>query len=105
MRIGTLTQQLAVYRMVEKQSSSGAMTREKLLVTTLRAAITKQKGFFSAENHEENDVVRIAFETWLDKRILDTDTVIWCNQEFKIYLIEYNYLNRTMKLNLQKINK
>lgn len=105
MRAGTLTQQLAVYRMVEKQSSSGAMTKEKVLVTTLRAAITKQKGFFSAENHEENDVVRIAFETWLDRRIHDSDTVIWCDQEFKIYLIEYNYPNRTMKLNLQKINK
>jgi len=105
MRSGLLTQVLDVYRLYDKQSASGAMTKEKLLVTSLRAAITKQKGFFSAENHEENDVVRIAFETWLDKRILDTDTVIWCNQEFKIYLIEYNYPSRTMKLNLQKINK
>ena len=105
MRIGNLTQQLAVYRMVDKQSSSGAMTKEKLLIATIRAAITKQKGFFSAEDYEEKDVVRITFETWMDKRILDSDTVIWCDQEFKIYLIEYNYPNRTMKLNLQKIIK
>lgn len=105
MRIGNLTQQLAIYRMVDKQSSSGAMTKEKLLIATIRAAITKQKGFFSAEDYEEKDVVRITFETWMDKRILDSDTVIWCDQEFKIYLIEYNYPNRTMKLNLQKIIK
>jgi hypothetical protein len=105
MRSGLLTNQLEVYRMVDRQSASGALTKEKMLVATIRAAITKQKGFFSAEAHEENDVVRIAFETWLDKRILDSDTIIWCNQEFKIYLIEYNYPNRTMKLNVQKINK
>lgn len=105
MRAGLLQQVLEVYRMVDRQSASGALTKEKMLVTTLRAAITKQKGFFSAEAREENDVVRIAFETWLDKRILDSDTIIWCNQEFKIYLIEYNYPNRTMKLNVQKINK
>lgn len=105
MRTGLLNQFLYVYRMVDKQSDSGAMTKEKLLLCTLRAMITRQKGFFSEENHEEGDVVRLTFETWLNESIKDTDTVMWCNQEFKIYLIEYNYPNRTMKLNLQKINK
>lgn len=105
MRAGQLTNLLYVYRMVDKQSDSGALTKEKMLVKELRAAITKQKGFFSAENHEENDVVRITFETWMDFDINDSDTVLWCNQEFKIYLIEYNFPKRTMKLNLQKINK
>ena len=87
MRAGLLTNQLYVYRMVDKQSESGALTKEKMLVAELRAAITKTKGFFSEENHEENDIVRITFETWMDLRINDSDTVVWCNQEFRIYLI------------------
>ena len=106
MRVGLLSQFLDIYRMVDRQSDSGAMTKEKMLLCTLRCSLQKQKGFFSRESSvEEMDVVRLTFETWLNETVRDTDTAIWCNQEFKIYLIEYDYPKRTMKLYLQKINK
>lgn len=105
MRIGSLTQIVDVYRMYEKQSETGAMTKEKLLLMRLRCALLKQQSSFVVEAAEEDDKVRLVFETWLNEKIADTDTLLWSNQEFKITLLEYNYPSRTMKIHATKINK
>lgn len=105
MRSGSLTHIVSVYRMVEKQSASGALTKEKLLVANLRCALLRSQASFTVEANQEDDRVRLVFETWLDKTILDTDTVIWSNQEFKITLLEYNDQNRTMRIHVIKITK
>lgn len=105
MRAGSLTQFVAVYRMYDKQSETGAMTKEKLLVTELRCNLLRQQSAFVVEAAEEDDKVRLVFETWLNDKVLDSDTLLWCNQEFKITLLEYNYPSRTMRIHCTKINK
>lgn len=105
MRAGNLTQIVDIYRMVERQATSGAITKEKLLVTRLRCALLRQQSQFVVEAAEEDDKVRLVFETWLNTILRDTDTLIWSDQEFKITLLEYNYPNRTMRIHATKINK
>lgn len=105
MRTGSLTQIVDIYRMYDKQSETGAMTKEKLLVVRLRCALLRQQSSFVIEAAEEDDKVRLVFETWMDKKVQDSDTLIWCNQEFKITLLEYDYPKRTMKIHATKINK
>ena len=91
--------------MVDRQSETGALTKEKMLVAELRCALLRQQSAFVIEGKEEDDKVRLVFETWLNERIFDTDTLFWCNQEFKITLLEYDYPKRTMKIHATKINK
>ena len=105
MRAGSLQHQVEIYRMMERQSETGAMTKEKLLLLTLRCALLKQQSTFVVEANEEEDKVRLVFETWMNEQIRDTDTLVWCKQEFKITLLEYNYPNRTMRIHVTKINK
>lgn len=105
MRAGLLTQIVDIYRMYDKQSETGAMTKEKLLVERLRCALLRQQSSFAIEAAEEDDKVRRVFETWLNKKVQDSDTLLWCNQEFKITLLEYDYPKRTMKIHATKINK
>jgi len=105
MRAGNLTQIVDVYRMYDKQSETGAMTKEKLLLVRLRCALLRQQSSFVVEAAEEDDKARLVFETWLNTKILDSDTLLWSNQEFKITLLEYNYPSRTMKIHATKINK
>lgn len=105
MRSGSLTQLVAVYRMVDKQSPSGALTKEKMLIANLRCALLRQQSSFGIEANAEDDKIRLVFETWMNPKILDTDTLLWCNQEFRITLLEYNYQNRTMKIHAIKITK
>lgn len=105
MRAGNLTQIVDVYRMYDKQSETGAMTKEKLLLVRLRCALLRQQSAFVVEAAEEEDRARVVFETWLNTKILDSDTLLWSNQEFKITLLEYNYPNRTMRIHATKINK
>jgi hypothetical protein len=105
MRAGNLTQIVDVYRMYDKQSETGAMTKEKLLLARLRCALVRQQSAFVVEAAEEEDRARVVFETWLNTKIMDTDTLIWSNQEFKITLLEYNYPKRSMRIHATKINK
>lgn len=105
MRAGNLTQIVDVYRMYDKQSETGAMTKEKLLLVRLRCALVRQQSAFVVEAAEEEDRARVVFETWLNTKIMDTDTLIWSNQEFKITLLEYNYPKRSMRIHATKINK
>ena len=105
MRTGSLTQIVDVYRMVDKQSETGAMTKEKMLLYRLRCVLLRQQSSFGIDAYEEEDKIRLVFETWLNDKIFDTDTLLWCNQEFKITLLEYNYPKRTMKIHATKINK
>lgn len=105
MRAGNLTQIVDVYRMYDKQSETGAMTKEKLLLVRLRCALLRQQSAFVIEAAEEEDKARVVFETWLNTKILDSDTLLWSNQEFKITLLEYNYPKRTMRIHATKINK
>lgn len=105
MRSGSLTHIVGVYRMVDKQSASGALTKEKMLVATIRCALLRSQSSFSIEAKQEDDRVRLVFETWLDERIHDTDTVIWSNQEFRITLLEYNYPTKSMRIHVTKITK
>lgn len=105
MRAGLLTQIVDIYRMYDKQSETGAMTKEKLLVERLRCALLRQQSSFAIEAAEEDDKVRLVFETWLNNKVQDSDTLLWCNQEFKITLLEYDYPKRTMKIHVTKINK
>lgn len=105
MRAGNLTQIVDVYRMYDKQSETGAMTKEKLLLVRLRCALLRQQSAFVVEAAEEEDRARVVFETWLNTKIMDTDTLIWSNQEFKITLLEYNYPKRSMRIHATKINK
>lgn len=100
-----MTQIVDVYRMYDKQSETGAMTKEKLLLVRLRCALLRQQSSFVVEAAEEDDKARLVFETWLNTKILDSDTLLWSNQEFKITLLEYNYPSRTMKIHATKINK
>ena len=105
MRTGSMTQIVYVYRMIDRQSETGAMTKEKLLVESLRCVLLKQQSSFGIEANEEEDKIRLVFETWLDMKIKDTDTLLWCNQEFRITLLEYDYQRRSMKIHCTKINK
>jgi hypothetical protein len=105
MRSGSLNQFVEVYRMVDRQSETGAMTKEKMLLICLRCNLLKQQSAFVVEAGEEDDKVRLVFETWLNEEVRDTDTLLWCKQEFKITLLEYNYPNRTMRIHCTKINK
>lgn len=105
MRTGSLTQIVDVYRMVDKQSETGAMTKEKMHLIRLRCMLLRQQSSFGIEANEEEDKVRLVFETWMDERVQDTDTILWCNQEFRITLLEYNYQKRTMRMHATKINK
>ena len=105
MRAGNLTQIVDVYRMYDKQSETGAMTKEKLFLVRLRCALLRQQSAFVVEAAEEEDRARVVFETWLNTKIMDTDTLIWSNQEFKITLLEYNYPKRSMRIHATKINK
>ena len=105
MRAGSLIHIVDVYRMIDKQSETGALTKEKMFVVRLRCALLRQQSSFSVEANEEDDRVRLVFETWLDDKILDSDTLLWCNQEFKITLLEYDHHRRSMKIHATKINK
>ena len=81
MRTGSLTQIVDIYRMTDRQSETGAFTKEKLIFARIRCALLRQQSSFGINANEEEDVVRLVFETWLDERIQDTDTLFWCNQE------------------------
>ena len=91
--------------MVDKQSASGAMTKEKVLIEELRCALLRQQSSFGIEANQEDDKVRLVFETWLNLAVSDNDTAMWCNQEFKITLLEYNFPKMTMRIHCTKITK
>ena len=105
MRAGSLTHIVDIYRLYDKQSETGAMTKEKLLLVRLRCVLLRQQSSFVIEAGEEDDKVRLVFETWLNDKVHDSDTLLWCSQEFKITLLEYDYPKRTMKIHCTKINK
>ncbi len=105
MRSGSLNQVVQIYRMVDRQSESGAMTKEKMLLIYLRCALLRSQSSFAIEANQEDDKVRLVFETWLNEEVKDTDTLFWSNQEFNITLLEYNYPNRTMRIHVTKITK
>lgn len=105
MQIGTLRHFIDIYRLTNEKSATGAISKKKVKLTTLRAGILKQTGGFVEGSNENYDRVNIVFQTWLNKDILDTDTICWSNQEFRITLIEHDELSRTMKLHVTKIIK
>lgn len=105
MRAGSLTQFCDIYRLVNQQTTSGAMSKVRTLVASIRCTLVKQAGSYVQYRYEEGDKVNLVFQTWLNTTILDTDTLCWNCQEFKITLLEYNYQDRTMRIYCQKINK
>lgn len=105
MKIGLMNHILNVYRYVDEQSSTGAVKQVKTKIAMLRAQLTKSSGYYSETNTTLEDVATLTFQTWINRSIVDTDVVEYCGQEFRIILITYDELNRTMKLKIQKVNK
>jgi hypothetical protein len=105
MRAGTLRHFLEVYRQVNEQSDSGAVSQVRKHICTLRCHLLKQSGYYSQNNIEQADKMTLVFETWINDNLRDTDTVEWSDQEFRIFLIEKDILSRTMKIHIQKIIK
>ena len=105
MRIGQLTHKVDVFRQIRQQSETGSVSQVRKHICTLRCNLLKQSGRYQQDNIEQADKVNLVFQTWLTEGIFDTDTIEWCAQEFRIYLIEKDVLSRTMKLHVQKIIK
>lgn len=105
MKPGLLRHPCFIYRQIDEQSESGAVSQVRKLVCSLRCQLMKQSGYYTQNNIEQADKMTIVFQTWIDDRILDTDTLVWSNQEFRIFLIEKDIMSKTMKLHVQKIIK
>lgn len=105
MRAGSLTQICEIYRLVANQSASGAMSKVRSKIATIRCALVKQSGSYVQYQNEEGDRLNVVFQTWMNKEIEDSDTLCWNGQEFKITLLDINYQNRTMNIYCTKINK
>ena len=105
MRAGQLRSFIEIYRQVEERTSSGAVSQVRKHICTLRCHLLKQNGYFKQTDYRETDKLSLVFETWQTDQVLDTDTLEWSNQEFKIVLIEKDILSRTMKLHCTKIIK
>lgn len=105
MRAGLLRHFVTVYRQVDEQSASGAVSQVRKKIITLRCHLVKQSGYLKQTTFEEVDTNSLVFETWLNNLVKDTDTLEYADQEFKITLIETDLFTKTMKLHCSKINK
>lgn len=105
MRAGLLRHMVEVYRQVNEQSASGAISQVRKHICTLRCQLLKQQGYYTQNDVEQEDVVTLIFQTWLTEGICDTDTIVWSDSEFHIFLIEKDILSRTMKIHVKKISK
>ena len=105
MRAGLLRHMVEVYRQVNEQSASGAISQVRKHICTLRCQLLKQMGYYTQNDVEQEDVVTLIFQTWLTEGIMDTDMIVWADQEFRIFLIEKDILSRTMKIHVKKISK
>lgn len=105
MRAGLLRHMVEVYRTVNEQSASGAISQVRKHICTLRCHLVKQSAYYTQNDVEQEDVVTLIFQTWLTDGIMDSDTIEWSDQEFRIFLIEKDILSRTMKLHVKKIAK
>lgn len=105
MRAGSLIHPVDVYRYIDQQSASGACSKVRTKLMSIRCALLRTTGNYVQLPTEETDKVSIVLQTWLIKDIKDSDTICWSCQDFKITLLEYDYTSGTMKIYCTKIIK
>lgn len=102
---GTLKYKLNFYNNVESQSDSGAITRTKTLIFSIKAAIVKQDNFRN-ENAKELFFENIlTFKFRHNKLISDTMTVNYNNSEYAIVSLIYNAYDNSDTIIIKKENK
>lgn len=102
---GTLTEHLSFYHLVETQSDSGFKHTDEVFYLKLRADRLKNKENYVVNADELFHFPHLTFKLRYDKRIKETDVVLYEGERYRITSIEKNSLDNEETIIVEKINE